>query len=234
MNERVRRLFAYFKVPWEVLKIQINNLRKIPRRFYEGQHQLTSTTHNDRYPDLFEATRDQLVHITGESIKILSYGCSTGEECFSLRKYFPDANILGVDINKQNLKIAESKNRDRRITFQFSNYENIERGGLYTLIYCMSVLCRWEDTKDLEDCSRIYTFEKFEETADHLAGQLLPGGLLVIYNSNFRFEETKTFRDFEIVPTLHIPDSGFVHKFNSKNIRVREIHRHCIYKKKDK
>lgn len=208
------------------------SFNKLFRKFYSQQHQLTSTTSSDRYPELFsEAARTSQQHDSG-TIAILSYGCSTGEECFSLKKYFKDARITGVDINRQNLKRAIQKNTYPEIQFLYSTPENIRAKGKYNLILCLSVLCRWEDTKFLSNCEKMYPFSKFEATVSMLTEQLLPGGLLVLYNSNFRFEDTDSFKSFEIVSTPTIKDSGFVYKFDRSNNRIHTEHASCIYRKK--
>jgi SAM-dependent methyltransferase len=205
-------------------------IEKFIRGLYTQQHQLTSTTYFDRYPELF----NEIKHISGAhdgAINILSFGCSTGEECFTLRVYFPKAKIIGVDINEGNLRKARERNEDANIHFLRSDTRTISLNGKYNIILLLSVLCRWEDTRDLESCEKIYPFKKFEETVGSLVSQLLMGGLLVIYNSNFRFEDSTHFKDFEIVETPTVADSGFVTKFDSKNNRIRTLHRTCIYRK---
>jgi len=207
-------------------------LKKKIRGFYSDQHQLTSTTAVNRYPELFaEVQKIFLSSRNNVEPLILSFGCSTGEECFSLREYFKDAKIIGVDINNRNLRKASRKNNDARIKFLFSSTENIEKEGKYDLIFCLSVLCRWEDTKNVTNCERIYPFQKFEASVKELSNQLLEGGLLVIYNSNFRFEDTTIFGDYEIVKTPSVEDSGFVNKFDANNNLLTDIHTTCIYRK---
>jgi hypothetical protein len=211
------------------LRFWWNRSRATLNRLRTSQHQLTSTTEYDRYPALFgEVVRN----ITGRNeVKILSFGCSTGEECFTLRSYFPYARITGVDISHSNLRKAKSKNADPNIEFLLSTPENVSANGNYDVIFCLSVLCRWEDTKDLRNCERIYPFKKFEESVIDLCENLKPGGLLVIYNSNFRFEETSVANAFQILETPAIQDSGFVHKFDRNNNRVNSTHASCIYRK---
>ncbi len=207
-----------------------NEIKKNFRKIFKDQHQLTSTTAEDRYPELF----GEVVRLSTNSqfvSKILSYGCSTGEECFTLKKYFPSATIIGVDINKSNLRKAEQKNSSEGIYFRFSNDENIVSGGKYQIIFCLSVLCRWEDTKFVKNCASIYPFEKFESSVEFLSNQLDVGGLLVVYNSNFRFEDTLSSKKFEIINTPSVIDSGFVKKFKSNNDELNESHVHCIYRK---
>jgi 2-polyprenyl-3-methyl-5-hydroxy-6-metoxy-1,4-benzoquinol methylase len=200
------------------------------RRKIKEQHQLTSVTASNRYPELFNEIKNLVQHQKNK-LSMLSFGCSTGQECFSLRSYFPDATILGVDINRSNLRKANRQNRFENISFLFSSSDIIRRNGKYDAIFCLSVLCRWEDTKDLNNCSHVYSFDKFSETISMLADQVKAGGLLVVYNSNFNFEDTNAFQNFSIIETPTVKDSGFVHRFDSKNNRIRAVHRHCIYQK---
>jgi chemotaxis methyl-accepting protein methylase len=221
----------------KISKWSLNNLivykgraESLVRKHYKGQHQLTSVTSNDRYPELFsEAVR---LAGTKPNLKLLSFGCSTGEECYSLRKYFPQAKIVGVDINESNLKKASKQNQDEGIYFLMSTPHVIKNEGPYDLIFCLSVLCRWDDTRGLQNCEKVYPFEKYKVTVELLANQLNKNGLLVIYNSNFRFEDTRVSSDFEIVDTPTIENSGFVNKFNATNDAVLEPHRYCVYRKK--
>jgi 2-polyprenyl-3-methyl-5-hydroxy-6-metoxy-1,4-benzoquinol methylase len=200
------------------------------RKLVKEQHQLTSVTADNRYPELFSEVRSFLG--AKENLSILSFGCSTGQECFSLQTYFPNSKITGVDINKNNLRKANRKNRHENIKFLFSTPETIIKQGKYDIIFCLSVLCRWEDTKDLDNCAHVYAFDKFSQTVSMLADQIKTGGLMVVYNSNFRFEESESFKDFVIVPTPSVHDSGFVHKFDSNHNRIRKTHVHCVYQKR--
>jgi hypothetical protein len=200
------------------------------RKRVKEQHQLTSVTATDRYPELFTEIRTAVSE--KKDLSILSFGCSTGEECFSLQSYFPNAKTTGVDINKANLRKANRKNKYPNVQFLFSTPETIAQHGKYDVIFCMSVLCRWVETKDLQNCGHIYHFSKFSETVSMLADQVKSNGLLVVYNSNFRFEDTEAFKGFDILPTPSVLDSGFVHKYDSQNNRITSIHRHCVYRKR--
>jgi Methyltransferase domain len=205
-------------------------LSKLSRRFYKEQHQLTSVTCDNRYPELF--AESVKASPQRQNSPILSFGCSTGEECIAIKKSFPHSKIIGVDINKANLKKAVRSNQDNDIKYLLSTAENIKQEGPYDIIFCLSVLCRWDDTNHLENCEKVYPFVKYNSTIEMLASQLNRGGLMVIYNSNFRFEDTPIFRDFEIVDTPTILNSGFVNKFNVNNQSITDIHRHCIYRRK--
>jgi chemotaxis methyl-accepting protein methylase len=67
----------------------------------EHLHQTTALTAMDRYPRIFSACRDFFGD--RQDLKILSFGCSTGEEVLTLRRYFPSAFITGAEINRRSL-----------------------------------------------------------------------------------------------------------------------------------
>lgn len=212
------------------LQYQKNKIDKTYRKLFRGQHQLTSTTYANRYPGIFISAKNLSTSI-GWKISILSFGCSTGEECFTLSNYFPESRIFGTDINKKNLKKAARRNRFQNIKFVLSDPKVLAKEGKYHIIFCLSVLCRWEETKYVSNCSSIYSFEKFEKTIGLLVNLLENGGYLVIYNSNFRFEDSKFFDRFQIVSTPMITNSGFVYKFDKENNRIFEKHKNVIYRK---
>ncbi len=81
----------------------------LTRRRFAGKHfQGETFTVEDRYPELFAQCRERLADRPG--VRILSYGCATGEEVFTLARYLPQAEIVGVDINPWCLKECARKN----------------------------------------------------------------------------------------------------------------------------
>jgi predicted O-methyltransferase YrrM len=207
-----------------------SNYAKKKRKKYKYQHQLTSTTGDNRYPEIFSAIQ-QLVDNNNDQLKLLSYGCSTGEECFSLRKYFPNANIVGADINIDNLNKANSINKDNFIHFVESTSENLKAKSSYDVIFAMSVLCRWEDTKDVKNCENIYPFYRFDDTIKNLVSLLKENGLLIVYNANFKVEDSSASTLLLPLKIDGIKESGCVHKFDSNNNRDEKSHSTIIYKK---
>jgi hypothetical protein len=155
---------------------------------------------------------------------ILSFGCSTGDECFTLRRYLPDALIVGADVSRRALADARARNDDSRITFIRSRRGALSRSGPFAAIFAMSVLCRWPATMTTDDASRVYPFRRFEAATASLDEILTMGGLLVVYNANYRFIDTTTARKYETVPTPTIPDSGFVHLFSPSGRKLSDQH----------
>ena len=54
-------------------------------------------TRPNRYPRISRFVQSSLG--ADSEVRILSFGCSTGDEVFSLRQYFPRATIKGIDVN---------------------------------------------------------------------------------------------------------------------------------------
>lgn len=179
---------------------------------HRARQQMSTWTQVDRYPFIFRAMGD--VHCETTDLRILSFGCSTGEEIQSLdAHYFTGARIDGVDIDEAALIAARSKaytNNDVEI-FDFDAFAN--GSETYDLIFAMSVLCKWPTTKGISDISDIYPFSAFAETTTLLHARLAPRGHLVIFNANYRFEDTEAFAaDCEVVPVM-FEEEQFVHKF---------------------
>ena len=65
-------------------------------------HQTSPDTSEDRYPVLF----DLASKLAPDAERILSFGCSTGEELQAIRRRFPDAEIVGAEINPRSRKIG--------------------------------------------------------------------------------------------------------------------------------
>ncbi|GEM_PF-3630399 len=68
--------------------------------------QYSTVTADNRYPRIFAFVRDQLAD--RDRPRVLSFGCSTGEEVFSLRRYMPAADITGIDINPWAISLSTS------------------------------------------------------------------------------------------------------------------------------
>ncbi len=156
------------------------------------QNQISNATKYDRYPDIFE----QLA--SNNSIAILSFGCSKGEECRTLsEKYFPNAEITGVDIDSKIISDNIANNENNKINY----FDILPTNKSFDIIFCMSVLCVWPEVHPQYE---YYTFDKFEKTIIEIDKVLSPGGYLVIYNSSFCFTETSIFKNYKIINLLKV------------------------------
>jgi len=201
----------------------------VPRR----AHQLADDTEDDRYPEIFRSVAAAIAAVGDEAGTILSYGCSDGDECFTLRRYLPAARIVGADIRREKLKLASARNRDPGIRFVSARRSTLSRNGPYEAIFAMSVLCRWPATEKRDDCSRVYPFRRFERAVTRLDALLREGGLLVIYNANFRFTDTTVSSRYEPLEVPGVDDSGFVHLFAPTNRKLADqTYPHAVFRKR--
>jgi trans-aconitate methyltransferase len=141
------------------------------------------------------------------ALRILSFGCSTGEECVTLADYFPAALIVGADINPLNLLIAMRRGGDR-VRYVYASDRILNWFGGFDALFCMAVL----RTPKRDHIAEHYPFERFAERALYLESLVRPGGLLVIHNATYRFSDTVHRCDYEAIPvattynTVYLPD----------------------------
>lgn len=153
-------------------------------------HQDVSLSFPDRYAALFGMARELLA---GRSApRILSYGCAAGEEVVSLRGYFPDAFLVGAEINPVLLRACRTLPADPERRFVESTPERIAADGPYDAIFAMAVFTRRPheiDARGLTNIAAHYPFEHFAAGIRMLVGQLAPGGLLIVEHALYRVED---------------------------------------------
>lgn len=201
-----------------------------------GVHQLSHATQLDRYPAIFSGVAALAGNLAAAAadgrLRILSFGCSTGEEPASLRGYFPHARIYGADVSDDVLLTARRRWAEQDIVFFRSTPDEVARHGPYGVVFAMSVLCRQRQTKHATNCAAIYPFGDFSALAGGLADVVAPGGYLVIYNSNYRFTDAPAAAGFEAVPLPGVEESGFVVKFAPDGARLDEqVFPHVAFRK---
>ncbi len=184
-------------------------------------HQIDKTTKLNRYPDIFKFCRDNIIE---KKCKILSFGSSTGEELVSIAMHFGESEIYGVEIDKHCLdeSIKLTKNVDRiKISSEIPNEK-------FDIIFCMSVFCKWPETQLITDSSGVYEFHQFESGINLIENHLNKDGLLVLFNSNFIFEDTDVSKNY--ISIFESNDSQ-VHKFSKSNKKLNKSYKKCIFKK---
>ena len=163
----------------------------------ERVHQTTPDTCMDRYPGIFAACQSYFAD--RKELRILSYGCSTGEEVVTLRRYFPRAFITGAEINRRSLAICRKREADERIAFVYSRPTIVAQHGPFDAIFCMAVLQRTPfviEARGITDLKRIYPFEKFDRQVAELDALLAVGGLLIIKNTQYRLKDATVVRKY--------------------------------------
>ena len=190
--------------------------------------QYRSVTRADRYPGIFAFVREQLKEV--REPRLLSFGCATGEEVFSLRTYFPGAAIKGVDINAGNIAVGRARLRDlesavaAKIEFAVQDSADGETPESYDAVFCLAVF-QHQSLQDptIASCEDYIRFEAFERTLAGLARCLKPGGWLAIRHADFRFADTKVSAGFRAV--MSIPPVGTPHpRFDRNNRRLPDEH----------
>ena len=173
----------------------------------KGAYQPFNTTAMNRYPRIFRFVQSELG--AESKVEILSFGCSTGDEVFSLRKYFPLAVIKGIDINPANIGACRrrlSRTNDAAISFETAGSMAAEPAGCYDAIFCMAVLRHGSlGLPGVTRCDHLIRFEDFAQAAKDYGRCLKPGGLLVIRHSNFRLCDTAAGTEFETILRVKIP-----------------------------
>jgi len=162
-------------------------------------HQTASDTWEERYPELF----DRAAQLMPNAKRILSFGCSTGEELISLRRRFGAAEIVGAEINPRSRRIAA-----RRLAsdIKATIVEPTEISGKFDLIFALAVLQRgphWVEEASIEDISNHYPFASFDRTVADLVDRLSPAGLLCTMHAHYLVEHSSAAHQLE--PVLENP-----------------------------
>jgi len=186
-----------------VRDIKRGKFAKVVGRLLPGCHQLPNLTAPNRYPEIFAAA----AAASPNARSVLSFGCSTGEECVTLAAYFPSARIIGTDINPLILMKAK-RHQDQRVRFIYASDRSLRGFGGFDAVFCMAVLRTCEEG----NVAQHYPFERFAERARFLESLVRPGGLLVIHNASYRFSDTPRRWAYETIPVaadhdkVYLPD----------------------------
>jgi SAM-dependent methyltransferase len=171
----------------------------------DSVHQSTTYTCEERYPEIFNLAAT----LAPDAERILSFGCSTGEELIALRRRFPEAQIVGAEINPRSRRIARRRLADDSRTQIVSSAH-----GTFDIIFALAVLQR-EPHKiaemEIVDLSPHYGHERFDGAVRDLARMLKPGGLFCIANAHYRIEDSSVARQFEPIaasPLMEEPIFG--------------------------
>lgn len=198
-------------------------------------HQTTPLTFMNRYPEIFSACRNYFDD--KQNIKILSYGCSTGEEVLTLRHYFPDAQIIGAEINKRSLGICRSLPENKKTTFIYSTPKELEKYGPYDAIFCMAVLQRKPHLiteKNIISLKKIYPFEKFEQQLIELDKLVNPQGLLIVHFTQYSLSDTSIASKYESLGNYNQDSYGLSVFDRNSNLIKNPTSQNNIFIKLDK
>lgn len=208
-------------------------LRLRPAR---GQFQFRSFTREERYPRIFAFLGARLA--AQADARVLSFGCATGEEVFSLRRHLPAAFLKGVDVNALDVTRAERRRAaagavGERMEFACAADASGEAVASYDAVLCLAVFQHSALKNEAhESCAAFIRFEEFDRVLGGLARCVKPGGYLAVRWANFRFEDAACAKDFE--PALTLPPGESPHpRFGRDNRRLpAEPDRHVVWRKR--
>ncbi len=182
--------------------------------------QTTQRTWEDRYPEIFTACKEYFDGQGKENIKILSFGCCTGEEVVTLRRYFPKAEIVGAELNKHSLKICKDRKMDEKVHFIYSDPKLIEEYGPYDAVFCMAVLERYPDLvkkNEILDIKDMYPFEKFDKQLHEIDSYVKDGGMLTIHFTHYDITDTDLAEKYS-----SYGEHGFVGMIFGKDSKIKK------------
>jgi hypothetical protein len=188
-------------------------------------HQTTPYTCDERYPALF----DLAATLAPDAHRILSFGCSTGEELIALRRRFPRAEIIGAEINPRSRRIAVRRvAKDARIVVVHPRSVQ----GIFDLVFALAVLQR-EPHKivemEVEDLSSYYPYVRFDTAVRQLGGVLATGGLLFVMNAQYRVEDSSLAWQFEPISSSPLMDEPL---FGPEGRLLERAVAHTIFRKR--
>lgn len=144
-----------------------------------------------------------------KDIRVLSFGCSIGDEIASIRYFFPNATIFGCDVNPRLLDICRIALGDGVALFE-SNRADIVGNGPYDLIIASAVLCRNPSPRDY---AREFPFSKFEDILGLFDECLAIGGMIAMPNAGYLFSDSHVCPHYTAVRSDIMYNSTFVDVF---------------------
>ena len=201
------------------LRAALGVMSEVPAGTHHGSAlkvaQRANFTGMGRYDVQLQALKTLVTHYQSPSalqeLTVMSFGCSTGQELTELRGLLGTLgshHYLGVDICADALaqarilwhnlevmpKILPARSGRFVTTAQLVAQLTAEQGATAPAPWCdvicaMTVLCRHPETVRLENAQGVYDWADFEATVALLDRCLKPGGLLVLFNANYRFED---------------------------------------------
>ncbi len=182
---------------WQRGRFELRRRRRpVPGRFQPYPHTLPN-----RYPWLFDFAAAQLRDHAEPHL--LSFGCSRGDEVFSLRRSLPAATIRGIDIDPANIASCLARvgeDEAERLSFAAASNTFAEPDSYYDALFCLAVLCHGDLTVyGARRADPLLRFDSFEAMVGDFARCLKPNGLLFLHTTSFRFCDTADFASFDTI-----------------------------------
>lgn len=191
---------------------------------FQEQLQISNVTSPYRYPQVFGFVSELL---NGQG-RLLSFGCSIGDEVFTLaERHFDHSTIVGVDISANAVAMAEQRLRepdnpalkpraadlrDNAISFVTPDRLGDEP---FDAVFAMSVLCRWPPGNITET----FPYGLFCDVLSRIDALVRPGGYLVLFNTSYHFEATPTAERYTALDAPKEGKQPFVYMFTPEGKR---------------
>eukprot|EP00747_Dinoflagellata_sp_TGD_P212472 gnl/TRDRNA2_/TRDRNA2_85563_c0_seq4.p1 gnl/TRDRNA2_/TRDRNA2_85563_c0~~gnl/TRDRNA2_/TRDRNA2_85563_c0_seq4.p1 ORF type:complete len:254 (+),score=27.27 gnl/TRDRNA2_/TRDRNA2_85563_c0_seq4:77-838(+) len=191
------------------------------------ENQMMHATWMNRYPDIFKKLQEILGRNYNQTL--LSFGCASGAEVRTLRKYFPHSKVHGLDVNQKQIQIARTKTHDKNTQF-FSNSNSLKHES-YGAVLALTCLCHWDNPKKILPP---LPYSLFESTLSLIDKFVKPGGYFVVFNANYCFAETELGKKSYDTMTNYSTFSGYAPKYTPVTM-IQEANESCpyvFYKKK--
>ena len=147
-----------------------------------------------------------------EGHRILSFGCSIGDELATLRVVFPSSEIYGCEIDPFALEKAKLSVGHLADVFLSSEREIRSRGS-FDMICAFSSLCR-NPPPSLSVMRQDFPFSLFDDTVSLLSENLNVGGMLCLKNTSYPFSKTTAAKLYNPIRSDSILQSGYIPVLN--------------------
>ena len=209
------------------------------------QIQPSHGTNMNRYPEQYSFLKELVAHSQIEADKkILSFGCSTGEEPLTLaQQYFeePSTKVFGVDVADYAVSEAIKKANqapEGKITILNGREVSPKVYGPFDVVLGNSVFCvfgkKGVPYQNITYVMETFPFSLFESMLDEIDSYLKVGGVLAIFNSNYNFMDTH-FADsrYEPIADKKCPNHFVprIDRENKKFVDVKDEMIDCLFRK---
>ncbi len=130
-------------------------------------HQESHETREERFPKIYNAAKK----LKPNARRILSFGCSTGPEVQALAKRFPNAEIVGVDIDHYSIQQARRNNKLPNVSF----HDELSGLGEFDLVTVLMVLFSMRSP---------IPEDSFKSTLAKIDQHINPGGVVMVYTAD--------------------------------------------------
>ncbi|MBW8320529.1 MAG: hypothetical protein K0M49_14740 [Arenimonas sp.] len=175
------------------------------------QLQTNNSTFAGRYWNEYNVLRRYFP--SDRDVSILSFGCSTGEEIYTIKSLFPQAQLFGCDHDWYNLRLARGLVGDAANIFHSTEAEVIGHGP-YDIILCNSVLLR--PTSIVNGRKSGIDPQMWSDIVNLMHACLKPGGILQIVNSNIPFRMHDVAETYEPLRSPLLLGPNFVDMFDTQ------------------